>query len=79
MFDIPEATVELTGVQGKPTVVCGDDLPGSIQDYSDGGQYRFYFLEVGGPSHLIIILSRHVVPDLLVLKHTIGIGSHSPH
>uniref|UniRef100_A0A8C3GW16 DNA (cytosine-5)-methyltransferase n=1 Tax=Corvus moneduloides TaxID=1196302 RepID=A0A8C3GW16_CORMO len=40
-----EATVEFRAVQGRCSVVYGEDLPESIQDYSAGGPDRFYFLE----------------------------------
>lgn len=43
-----EATVEFRAVQGRCSVVYGEDLTESIQDYSAGGLDRFYFLEVGG-------------------------------
>lgn len=42
-----EATVEFRAVQGRCSVVYGEDLTESIQDYSAGGLDRFYFLEVG--------------------------------
>ncbi|KAI1229640.1 hypothetical protein IHE44_0010972, partial [Lamprotornis superbus] len=41
-----EATVEFRAVQGRCSVVYGEDLTESIQDYSMGGLDRFYFLEV---------------------------------
>ncbi|KAK2510814.1 Dnmt1 [Columba guinea] len=41
-----EATVDFRAVQGRCTVVYGEDLTESIQDYSAGGLDRFYFLEV---------------------------------
>lgn len=41
-----EATVEFRDVQGRCTVVYGEDLAESIQDYSSSGSDRFYFLEV---------------------------------
>lgn len=52
-----EATVDFRAVQGRCTVVYGEDLPESIQDYSANGLDRFYFLEVmctqvQGPSPL---------------------------
>ncbi|XP_034290201.1 DNA (cytosine-5)-methyltransferase 1 [Pantherophis guttatus] len=40
-----EATVEFKDVQGRCTVVYGEDLTGNIQDYSASGSDRFYFLE----------------------------------
>ncbi|XP_062367772.1 DNA (cytosine-5)-methyltransferase 1 isoform X1 [Cinclus cinclus] len=40
-----EATVEFRAVQGRCSVVYGEDLTESIQDYSMGGLDRFYFLE----------------------------------
>uniref|UniRef100_A0A8U8BW20 DNA (cytosine-5)-methyltransferase n=1 Tax=Geospiza parvula TaxID=87175 RepID=A0A8U8BW20_GEOPR len=40
-----EATVEFRAVQGRCSVVYGEDLTESIQDYSAGGLDRFYFLE----------------------------------
>ncbi|XP_054859328.1 DNA (cytosine-5)-methyltransferase 1 isoform X2 [Eublepharis macularius] len=40
-----EATVELRDVQGRCTVVYGEDLTERIQDYSASGSDRFYFLE----------------------------------
>ncbi|NWI18500.1 DNMT1 methyltransferase, partial [Crypturellus soui] len=40
-----ETTVDFRAVQGRCTVVYGEDLPESIQDYSAGGLDRFYFLE----------------------------------
>uniref|UniRef100_A0A8C3UIA6 DNA (cytosine-5)-methyltransferase n=1 Tax=Catharus ustulatus TaxID=91951 RepID=A0A8C3UIA6_CATUS len=40
-----EATVEFRAVQGRCSVLYGEDLPESIQDYSMGGLDRFYFLE----------------------------------
>ncbi|NWQ72356.1 DNMT1 methyltransferase, partial [Neopipo cinnamomea] len=40
-----EATVEFRAVQGRCSVLYGEDLPQSIQDYSSGGPDRFYFLE----------------------------------
>lgn len=42
-----ETTVDFRAVQGRCTVVYGEDLTESIQDYSAGGLDRFYFLEVG--------------------------------
>lgn len=41
-----ETTVDFRAVQGRCTVVYGEDLTESIQDYSAGGLDRFYFLEV---------------------------------
>ncbi len=41
-----ETTVDFCAVQGRCTVVYGEDLTESIQDYSAGGLDRFYFLEV---------------------------------
>lgn len=43
-----ETTVDFRAVQGRCTVVYGEDLTESIQDYSAGGLDRFYFLEVRG-------------------------------
>ncbi|XP_077185875.1 DNA (cytosine-5)-methyltransferase 1 isoform X2 [Paroedura picta] len=40
-----EATVEFRDVQGRCTVVYGEDLTECIQDYSASGSDRFYFLE----------------------------------
>uniref|UniRef100_A0A8B9TLN0 DNA (cytosine-5)-methyltransferase n=1 Tax=Anas platyrhynchos TaxID=8839 RepID=A0A8B9TLN0_ANAPL len=40
-----ETTVDFRAVQGRCTVVYGEDLTESIQDYSAGGLDRFYFLE----------------------------------
>uniref|UniRef100_A0A8D2KV02 DNA (cytosine-5)-methyltransferase n=1 Tax=Varanus komodoensis TaxID=61221 RepID=A0A8D2KV02_VARKO len=40
-----EATVEFKDVQGRCTVVYGEDLTENIQDYSASGSDRFYFLE----------------------------------
>ncbi|XP_055457303.1 DNA (cytosine-5)-methyltransferase 1 [Psammomys obesus] len=40
-----EAVVDFSDVQGRCTVEYGEDLPESIQDYSQGGPDRFYFLE----------------------------------
>ncbi|KAL1781550.1 DNA (cytosine-5)-methyltransferase 1 [Sigmodon hispidus] len=40
-----EAVVDFSDVQGCCTVEYGEDLPESIQDYSQGGPDRFYFLE----------------------------------
>ncbi|NXY86783.1 DNMT1 methyltransferase, partial [Alcedo cyanopectus] len=40
-----ETTVDFRAVQGRCTVVYGEDLPGTIQDFSAGGLDRFYFLE----------------------------------
>uniref|UniRef100_A0A674HHF7 DNA (cytosine-5)-methyltransferase n=1 Tax=Taeniopygia guttata TaxID=59729 RepID=A0A674HHF7_TAEGU len=40
-----ETTVEFRAVQGRCSVVYGEDLTESIQDYSAGGLDRFYFLE----------------------------------
>lgn len=39
--------MNFSDVQGRCTVEYGEDLPESIQDYSQGGPDRFYFLEVG--------------------------------
>lgn len=44
-----ETTVDFRAVQGRCTVVYGEDLTESIQDYSAGGLDRFYFLEVREP------------------------------
>lgn len=41
-----EAVVNFSDVQGRCTVEYGEDLLESIQDYSQGGPDRFYFLEV---------------------------------
>lgn len=41
-----EAVVDFSDVQGRCTVEYGEDLLESIQDYSQGGPDRFYFLEV---------------------------------
>lgn len=38
--------VDFSDVQGRCTVEYGEDLLESIQDYSQGGPDRFYFLEV---------------------------------
>lgn len=38
--------VNFSEVQGRCTVEYGEDLLESIQDYSEGGPDRFYFLEV---------------------------------
>ncbi|XP_061469721.1 DNA (cytosine-5)-methyltransferase 1 isoform X5 [Rhineura floridana] len=40
-----EAMVEFKDVQGRCTVVYGEDLTENIQDYSASGSDRFYFLE----------------------------------
>ncbi|NXX77946.1 DNMT1 methyltransferase, partial [Urocolius indicus] len=40
-----EATVEFRAVQGRCSVVYGEDLPQGIQEYSAAGLDRFYFLE----------------------------------
>lgn len=40
-----EAVVDFKAVQGRCTVEYGEDLPECLQDYSDGGPDRFYFLE----------------------------------
>ncbi|NWY08372.1 DNMT1 methyltransferase, partial [Nothoprocta ornata] len=40
-----ETTVDFRAVQGRCTVLYGEDLTESIQDYSAGGLDRFYFLE----------------------------------
>ncbi|KAK7800480.1 hypothetical protein U0070_024260, partial [Myodes glareolus] len=40
-----EAVVDFSDVQGRCTVEYGEDLLESIQDYSQGGPDRFYFLE----------------------------------
>uniref|UniRef100_A0A8C5LD39 DNA (cytosine-5)-methyltransferase n=1 Tax=Jaculus jaculus TaxID=51337 RepID=A0A8C5LD39_JACJA len=40
-----EAVVDFKSVQGRCTVEYGEDLLGCLQDYSDGGPDRFYFLE----------------------------------
>ncbi|TRZ04775.1 hypothetical protein HGM15179_022332, partial [Zosterops borbonicus] len=40
-----EATVEFRAVQGRCSVLYGEDLPESVQEYSNGGPDRFYFLE----------------------------------
>ncbi|NXP70768.1 DNMT1 methyltransferase, partial [Ramphastos sulfuratus] len=40
-----EATVDFRAVQGRCTVLYGEDLPQGIQEYSAGGPDRFYFLE----------------------------------
>uniref|UniRef100_A0A803VZK7 DNA (cytosine-5)-methyltransferase 1 n=1 Tax=Ficedula albicollis TaxID=59894 RepID=A0A803VZK7_FICAL len=40
-----EATVEFRAVQGRCSVLYGEDLQQSIQEYSMGGSDRFYFLE----------------------------------
>lgn len=45
-----EAVVDFKAVQGRCTVEYGEDLPECLQDYSDGGPDRFYFLEVRGPA-----------------------------
>ncbi|XP_073910199.1 DNA (cytosine-5)-methyltransferase 1 isoform X3 [Castor canadensis] len=40
-----EAVVDFKAVQGRCTIEYGEDLPGGLQDYSEGGPDRFYFLE----------------------------------
>nr|XP_042136225.1 DNA (cytosine-5)-methyltransferase 1-like [Peromyscus maniculatus bairdii] len=40
-----EAVVDFSDVQGLCTVEYGEDLPESIDDYSQGGPDRFYFME----------------------------------
>ncbi|VTJ54110.1 Hypothetical predicted protein [Marmota monax] len=41
-----EAVVDFQAVQGRCTVEYGEDLPECLQEYSEGGPDRFYFLEV---------------------------------
>ncbi|XP_047387721.1 DNA (cytosine-5)-methyltransferase 1 isoform X2 [Sciurus carolinensis] len=40
-----EAVVDFKAVQGRCTVEYGEDLPECLQEYSEGGPDRFYFLE----------------------------------
>uniref|UniRef100_A0A287CVP0 DNA (cytosine-5)-methyltransferase n=1 Tax=Ictidomys tridecemlineatus TaxID=43179 RepID=A0A287CVP0_ICTTR len=40
-----EAVVDFQAVQGRCTVEYGEDLPECLQEYSEGGPDRFYFLE----------------------------------
>lgn len=42
-----EVTVDMSEVQGRCRVEYGEDLVESLQDYSNGGPDRFYFMEVG--------------------------------
>lgn len=60
-----EATVDFRAVQGRCTVVYGEDLTESIQDYSAGGLDRFYFLEVGAMGLCLCLFGVLVIPRVV--------------